>query len=702
MRITRPIFLATALLGALAACSDPVPPAQPPRAKSASDPARAELALQTRHWGRISAAALSPDGTALATVADDGKVKIWDVASGQVRRTMLTPHPITSVAFAFDGRKLAHGSVTGATVWDARTGAQLFATTRPGSVWAIAFARTRNLLAVGWAGGPIEVWDVDAKKLHVVLAEQADRVGEIAFSPNDDVLYATASDGKVKAWAVQSGALLRQWAVAAESFEPPTLALSPAGDVIATGSEEGTVKLWAAGTGTLQRSISGVVAQTNAVAFAPDGRSLLVGNTEVKLHAVDTGALVTTFERRLTLSKAVFHAAPNTFVASIGQALTDDPADTEVVVWDVASAKALRGLNGYRTGVSSVASVPAQKAFATSQGKNVSLWSLETGTKTWAMTMDRDVRALTLSPDDKTLAVATGGVRTGGSVVLADVASGKVTRSFEGFSRIVREAVFSPTGGRLVSCSEDGTLRVWNAATWVEQKTIATGPLPVYTVVLARDAPLAYAGLHGGSIAVVNLETGTVQQTWKALRTSVHALALSPDGKLLASGGKNSSEVTVWDMADGAKLKATVKDARLSAGKLKFVSPSALAASNANGLVLLMNLGPTPTIREVSFHELAATSLELLPDGRNLLTASDDRTLHLVNIESGHRVMTFYDPSPDVPANFVTIDAEGFYVASPAAETLTLVRTGLDLRPLVDLHATHFQPDRIAQGLARR
>jgi serine/threonine protein kinase len=63
------------------------------------------------HTGSVRGVAFSPDGTRIASASEDKTVKIWDVATGQVMRT-LTGHSggVTRVAFSLDGSRIATAS----------------------------------------------------------------------------------------------------------------------------------------------------------------------------------------------------------------------------------------------------------------------------------------------------------------------------------------------------------------------------------------------------------------------------------------------------------------------------------------------------------------------------------------------------------------------------------------------------------------
>lgn len=62
----------------------------------------------------MTTAALSGDGSTLATVSEDGRVRLWDVATMELRETLTGHHSaVTSVAFGPDGTMLAAAAEDG-------------------------------------------------------------------------------------------------------------------------------------------------------------------------------------------------------------------------------------------------------------------------------------------------------------------------------------------------------------------------------------------------------------------------------------------------------------------------------------------------------------------------------------------------------------------------------------------------------------
>jgi RNA polymerase sigma factor (sigma-70 family) len=165
------------------------------------------------------ALAFSPDGAVLASVAKDGTIRLWEVATGKLRRRMQTggheglPY---ALRFLVDGRTLVSLSMTyGPTghrrsrlvEWDTTTGKVRKEFAGPADLgWCLALSPDgRRLARAGspWAGGPsdeVEVWDVAAGRVWKRFRGLRGGPTLLTFSPDGGTLASGSYDETILIW----------------------------------------------------------------------------------------------------------------------------------------------------------------------------------------------------------------------------------------------------------------------------------------------------------------------------------------------------------------------------------------------------------------------------------------------------------------------------------------------------------------------
>jgi WD40 repeat protein len=224
--------------------------------------------------------AVAPDGSVLATVGpDEQSLQLWDGAARDKEIGTLPGHAkaVKSLAFAPDGRLLASGAEDGEVkLWDLSTRrARQMLPGLKGPVVCLAFAPDGRLLAAS-GQGVVKLWEVQSGKERPALPETAPGkpATNLTFSPDGKTLYAWGVQG-VKAWdaeSEQARPLLQ-----GQDGQIRTVALSPEGRRLVTVTQDGRLQVWDPATGgKLQELV--LPGPVQGVAFAPDGRHLATAN----------------------------------------------------------------------------------------------------------------------------------------------------------------------------------------------------------------------------------------------------------------------------------------------------------------------------------------------------------------------------------------------------------------------------------------
>ena len=168
-----------------------------------------------RNIPRVVALAFSPHGTWLVSGTAQGKIQMWDVATGTALAVFAEPTEgeklgrISAVAFSPDGALLAAGTRSHIQLWAVDTADKLFSIntdytrglmTFGGSAAPLVFSPDGAVLLNGLSHGAIQLWDATTGDGITVLDGHTQRAQTLAFSPDGTTLVSTAADGTILLW----------------------------------------------------------------------------------------------------------------------------------------------------------------------------------------------------------------------------------------------------------------------------------------------------------------------------------------------------------------------------------------------------------------------------------------------------------------------------------------------------------------------
>ena len=290
------------------------------------------------------------------------------------------------------------------------------------------------------------------------------------------------------------------------------LALSSNSKYVVSASKDKTIKVWDVDTRELLRTLLGHKDRVNNISLTPDDSRILSASDDgtVKIWDLKSGDHLFTFSEHLASVTSVGISSNGRQVVSVANGVSGKNATLKA--WDLESGRLRRSFPTESNLANAVVLTPDAKyaVTASSISRHVMVWDIETGENIMGFCSDTGSRQMDIdvSPDGH-LVVSCGDC---GEINLFDIENGIEIFKLYHFEYRLYESEpwknpglmmwnigFLDNGRSIMSCSYDGTIKIWNVASREVTRSLYLGTLLTASTISA-DGSNIIAGDENGQV----------------------------------------------------------------------------------------------------------------------------------------------------------------------------------------------------------
>jgi WD40 repeat protein len=547
--------------------------------------------------------------------------------------------------------------------------------------------------AVRWLGAALATLSLLPAALPAAAAEgpylELDTKGHMAlirslvFTRDGSELISASDDKTIRVWEADTGRLVRSIRGEIGEGDPGkvyAVALSRDGRLLAAAGalgEGNPIRLYDFSSGTLIGLLKGHDDAVLSLDFSPDGEQLVSGG-------VDDTAVIWDVKGRTQVARLKGHTGDVNAARFThdGSAVVTASDDDTIKLWRASDGALLDTLTGHTDKVVALAVSLRDGALASGAlDDTIKIWDLRERRMVKEIAQGTEVMSLAFSPDGTLLVSGVG--RAPFDCHVWDVASGTEIATYGGHDNIVLATAIAPDGVTAATAGGDNNeIHLWNLRDGKQLQALAGVGRPVWSVGFSADGrsiawgieksegSLAEPGQLGFTLKLPTEDSPTGEP--KPLRAGANKFARAVsamDGlelKTRASG--EFGYLDLLDVVKDGKTVATVKRGEKAGYAHNAYTFSrdgkSVVSGGGHGFLTAYDLSGKK-LGEFVGHTSDVWAVAVSPDGRFLLSGSDDQTVRLWNMATRENIASLFNGRN---GEWVLWTPQGYYAASPSGD----------------------------------
>lgn len=536
--------------------------------------------LNVNLYSPVTSICFSPDSLLLVSGGADCTIKVWDLRSGKLLRTLwlfskfVSPNCLPfSVSISPDSEIVASGCMDGnIRVWNRHTGKLIYNLKgHEDSVLSICFSPTGTILS-GSKDKTIRLWNPSSGKLLSIFKGHENNVTSVYVSPDGKSFASGSLDKTIRIWNLETLKLIYSLDKHTDGIN--SICISRHGKILASASSDGTVRLWDYQSGKLIHTIQGNAESIGNVSISPDNSTIILTgsrNTYIQFQDLRGGKPL---HRRVLENYS--ERVESVCISSDSTTLMIGNSDKIVQLIDLRSGKLIKTNLQKRWG-NSIENITISTNGAYLVSRNfvntvqvVDLWS-EKSIHSLEKHKNKIID-ICVSANGMTLAcVEEASTPISNTIILNvwDLHSKTLLYTLEEKSyttdRLLQTGYRKGRFPDKMGISPDGVILVWNLGGCSQIEVVTLNSRKVLyklnnnkphlykSLNFSADSKTFAMGNDKGFIFVWDIYTGNLRHTLQKHNDAVNCISFLPDDNTLLSGSSDST-IRLWNLFSGECL----------------------------------------------------------------------------------------------------------------------------------------------------
>ena len=245
----------------------------------------------------------------------------------------------------------------------------------------------------------------------------------------------------------------------------------------------------------------------------------------------------------------------------------------------------------------------------------------------------------------------------------------KPRQKFNGHTDLVQGVIHLPGGKRMITCSGDGSLRVWNSEDGSQiGNAWHDGESPMNTMALSPNGKTVASGSDDGAVRLWDIGKGTMIAKWMGHSDRVLSVCWNRNGERVVSGSVDGT-ARVWDVKNGETILGPVNTRHDTVHAVVYSPDDTMVAtggSGSDGYIKIWDAKKFKLVTTLKGHEWTVRCLAWTADGMTLISGSSDCTIRTWTTTTWKelKVLKHDDEDDDCPIVAITTSPNHRILAS--------------------------------------